>query len=165
MAVLLFVLFWVALALALVIVALGAGRRRRGDAGSARGGYTGWLIGFALTLAVFGAGLPIAASFGSRDGAEKIASADVSNLSSDAQHGRELFAQHCKLCHTLKATNAIAEVGPNLDTLRPPKALVLDAIKNGRARGNGAMAANLVSGQDAEDVATFVSLAVGQGGK
>jgi mono/diheme cytochrome c family protein len=68
-------------------------------------------------------------------------------------------------CHTLKASNAIAEIGPNLDQLRPPKALVLDAIAKGRANGNGQMAAGLYTGQDAEDVANYVAKAVGQTGK
>ena len=39
---------------------------------------------------------------------------------------------------------------------------MLDAIENGRARGNGAMAADLVTGEDAQDVAEFVARAVGQ---
>ena len=39
---------------------------------------------------------------------------------------------------------------------------MLDAIHNGRARGNGAMARDLVVGQDAEDVAAFVARAVGK---
>ena len=64
-----------------------------------------------------------------------------------------------------RAANAVAQVGPNLDTLRPPKALVLDAIKNGRAKGNGQMAAGLYQGQDAEDVAAYVAKAVGQTGQ
>ena len=42
---------------------------------------------------------------------------------------------------------------------------MLDAIHNGRAEGNGDMAADLVEGQDAEDVASFVAKAVGQSGK
>ena len=76
-----------------------------------------------------------------------------------------MFAERCRNCHTLKAANAVAQVGPNLDDLRPPKGLVLDAIKNGRSRGNGQMAAGLVEGQDAEDVAAFVAKAVGQTGQ
>ena len=39
---------------------------------------------------------------------------------------------------------------------------MLDAIHNGRARGNGQMAADLVEGQDADDVAAYVAKAVGQ---
>ena len=53
-------------------------------------------------------------------------------------------------------------MGPNLDNLRPPEDLVLDAIHNGRARGNGEMAEDLVQGKDAEDVAAFVAAAVNQ---
>ena len=71
----------------------------------------------------------------------------------------------CANCHTLKAANAVAQVGPNLDVRRPNKALVLDAINKGRSAGNGQMAAQLVEGQDAEDVAAFVAKAVGQTGQ
>ena len=96
------------------------------------------------------------------DGRSDIPEANVSNLTAAEKHGRELFGQRCANCHTLKASNAVAQVGPNLDTLRPPENLVLDAIKNGRAPGNGQMAANLVEGEDAEDVAAYVAKAVGQ---
>ena len=37
------------------------------------------------------------------------------------EHGRELFGQRCRNCHTLKAANATAKVGPNLDTPRRPR--------------------------------------------
>jgi mono/diheme cytochrome c family protein len=94
-----------------------------------------------------------------------IPSANVSNLTPAEEHGRELFAARCGQCHTLKAANTFARVGPVLDDLRPPKQLVLDAIKNGRARGNGQMAAGLYSGKDADDVASFVAKAVGQTGQ
>src|SRR3954447_4978608 len=166
MAVLLFVLFWAILAVALLAVGLLGGRRRRSSAAAPRRGGRGWwYVAFGATLVLFGALLPIAASTGARDNSKEIASAGISNLSDNAEHGRELFAKYCVLCHTLKAANAVASVGPNLDQLRPTKALVLDAIRNGRARGNGAMAKDLVVGSDAQDVASFVSAAVGQGGK
>ncbi len=86
----------------------------------------------------------------------------MTDLTASEKHGRELFGQRCANCHTLKAANAIAEIGPNLDQLRPHKALVLDAIEKGRANGNGQMAANLYTGQDAEDVPRFVAKAVGR---
>ena len=53
-------------------------------------------------------------------------------------------------------------MGPNLDQLRPPKALILDAIQKGRARGQGQMPAGLVDGQDAQDVAAFVAAVAGR---
>ena len=42
---------------------------------------------------------------------------------------------------------------------------MLDAIENGRSRGNGQMAADLYEGEEAEDVASFVAKAVGQTGQ
>ena len=92
---------------------------------------------------------------------DDIPPANVSDLTEAEKHGRELFGQRCANCHTLKASNAIAEVGPDLDTLRPNKALVLDAIKDGKSNGNGQMAAGLYTGQDADDVAAYVAKAVG----
>ena len=122
------------------------------------------LINFFLALVILGLGIP-AAVIATVDNRDDIPEANVSNLTPAEKDGRILFGERCKNCHTLKAANAVAQVGPNLDDLRPPKALVLDAIHNGRARGNGNMAADLVEGQDAEDVAAFVAKAVGQSGE
>src|SRR3954471_6212973 len=83
------------------------------------------------------------------------------NLTAADERGREVFAQRCATCHTLAAANAVGKVGPNLDQLHPPKALVLDAIEKGRARGQGQMPAALVDGQDAQEVATFVDKVAG----
>src|SRR3954471_2675460 len=164
MAVLLFVLFWAILAAALLALGL-FGARRGSNKPVRRGGRGWWFAAFAVTLAVFGIGVPIAAAIGAHDDSKDIPKAGISNLSANGEHGRELFAKYCSLCHTLQAAHAVASVGPNLDKLRPTKALVLDALHHGRARGNGAMARDLVVGQDAQDVAQFVSMAVGQGGK
>ena len=71
--------------------------------------------------------------------------------------------KYCATCHTLKASNAVGKVGPNLDVLHPPKGLILDAIANGRARGQGQMPAGLVDGQDAQDVAAYVAAVAGRG--
>ena len=92
---------------------------------------------------------------------DSIPEADVTQLTSLEQHGQQLFGTNCRQCHTLKASGAAGVVGPNLDELKPPKALVLDAIKKGRAHGNGNMAAELVEGEDAEAVAQYVAVAVG----
>ena len=53
-------------------------------------------------------------------------------------------------------------IGPNLDKLRPPASLVLDAVSNGRARGIGTMPADIVQGKDARDVAAFVAKVAGR---
>ena len=119
------------------------------------------VVSFIVALVVLGLGVP-AGVIALVDNRDSIPQANVSNLTASEKHGRELFGRRCAACHTLKAANAEAEVGPDLDELRPPKALILDAIQKGRARGNGQMAADLVEGQDADDVAAFVAKSVGQ---
>jgi mono/diheme cytochrome c family protein len=84
-------------------------------------------------------------------------------LTASDERGREIFAERCATCHTLAAANAVGKVGPNLDTLHPPKALVLNAIQQGRAQGRGQMPAQLVDGQDAQQVAAFVEKVAGRG--
>jgi mono/diheme cytochrome c family protein len=161
---LLFVLLWAALAIGLLMLALFGGRRRRGGVNARRGGRTWWYVAFAGVLLVFGAAVPIASSLGTDDASRQVPKAGISDLTDAQAHGRQLFGKYCALCHSLEAANAVANVGPNLDDLRPTRELVLNAINQGRARGNGAMAANLVQGEDAQDVADFVAAAVGQTG-
>ena len=119
-----------------------------------------WVLGFALATLIFGVIIP-AAVIVSMNQRTDIPSVNVSGLTAQERHGQELFGQRCRNCHTLAAAKASAAVGPNLDELRPPKGLVLDAIENGRSRGNGQMAADLVEGEDAEAVASFVAKATG----
>jgi mono/diheme cytochrome c family protein len=166
MATLIFVLVWVLLGLGLLFVALsggpgGAGQRMMS---TGRGARRAAAVLFLIALVVLGAGVP-AAVIAAVSQNDSIPEANVSDLTESEQHGRELFGLRCANCHTLKASNAIAEIGPNLDTLRPNKALVLNALENGRAQGNGQMAANLYTGQDAQDVASYVAKAVGQTGQ
>jgi len=166
MTTLVFVLFWILLGLGLLIIALsgGPGGALQRLQTQSRGGRKAAIVFFALALVVLGVVVPGAVVY-AMNNRDDIPEANVSNLTAAEMHGRELFGQSCALCHTLKASNAIAQVGPNLDQLRPPKALVLDAIAKGRARGNGQMAANLYTGQDAQDVASYVAKAVGQTGQ
>jgi mono/diheme cytochrome c family protein len=89
------------------------------------------------------------------------------DLSKAQAHGRELFAASCATCHTLAASSAVGRVGPNLDTLydgKVPAALVLNAIQQGRAFGRGQMPAGLLQGQDAKDVAAYVTTVAGNVG-
>ena len=167
MAVLLFVLFWALIAVGLVVVGIRSGR---GGAppkvNASRGGRAYWYVAFAVVLVAFGAGLPIASSLG-RD--------NDSRSRSDRGHQQPHRRPGARPRAVPSSTAACAtrwrrptrspRSGRTSTPCGPTKGLVLDAIKNGRARGNGAMARNLVVGQDAEDVADFVSVAVGQKGK
>jgi len=166
MTTLIFVLTWVILGLGLLLIALSggpSGALQRLQSQS-RGSRKAAVVLFVIALLVLGVGVPLAV-ISSVEARNDIPEANVSNLTASEEHGRELFGQRCSICHSLKASNAVAQVGPNLDELRPPKALVLDALKKGRARGNGQMAAGLYEGKDADDVASYVAKAVGQTGQ
>ena len=163
MSTLVFVLAWVVVGLGLLLIAMsgGPGGAAQRLMSTGRAARRVSVVLFALCALLLGVLIP-AAVIAAVSGRDDIPEANVSDLTESEEHGRELFGQRCANCHTLEAANAIAGVGPNLDELRPTKALVLDAIENGRARGNGQMAADLYTGQDAEDVANFVAKAVGQ---
>ena len=161
MATLAFVLLFVLLALGALFLAFSGGPKRSGRKKTqTRSGRRGGIVLFLIALVVLGFAVPLAVIAADKD-RNSIPEAGVKELTPLQERGRELFGEHCRMCHTLKAANASAKVGPNLDDLAPPKALVLDAIHNGRANGNGNMAADLVVGQDAEAVAEFVAVATG----
>ena len=157
--------FWLIAGVGVFLVAFRGGRRHRAPEGARSGETRASRRSVAFTaLAVwiiFGLGLPalvLATNGGDHKSGQAPGGVD---LTSDQVHGRALFAKNCSTCHTLRAVNAVGKVGPNLDQLRPPKPLVLNAIEQGRARGNGQMPADLVAGQDAQDVAGFVAAVAG----
>jgi mono/diheme cytochrome c family protein len=80
---------------------------------------------------------------------------------SASAEGKQIFTQSCGTCHTLSDAGTSGTVGPVLDELKPDKARVTNAIKNGGA-GSGAMPANIVTGQEAEAVAEYVSSVAGK---
>ncbi len=91
------------------------------------------------------------------------------HLNAEEVEGRELFSHTCTVCHTLAAVKSVGRIGPNLDVrigdeLSTPaarKALVENAILEGRAEGLGNMPAELYQGKEAEDVAAFVAAVAG----
>ncbi|MCU0312630.1 MAG: c-type cytochrome [Solirubrobacteraceae bacterium] len=147
------------------LIAVGAGfagRRRKADEPekppSNKLLYTG------LALITVGLGLLVPAVLLVDNGEDRAKEAVGGvELTSAQEKGRELFAQNCSSCHTLQASNAVGQTGPNLDALKPPEALTLNAIKLGRARGAGNMPAGLLSGEAAEDVASYVAAVAGRG--
>jgi mono/diheme cytochrome c family protein len=70
-----------------------------------------------------------------------------------APNGKDLFASKCGNCHTLKAAGTTGTIGPNLDQEKPPRSEVLAMMKEGPE----SMPPNLVSGKDADAVASFVA--------
>ena len=162
MALLAVVLLFVLLGLGALFLAMSGGTKGAKErlTTQSRRGRRGTTLLFVLSILILGIVVPagVIATEAARD---SIPEANVKGLTETQKLGREQFSLRCKNCHTLAAAKATARVGPNLDDLRPPKALTLDAIENGRANGNGNMAADLVEGEDAEAVAQFVAVATG----
>ena len=158
-----FIGIWVVLALVLVVVALFGGvsqaRERVLQTQTRRGRRVAALL-IASVFILMGVVVPalVVASNEQRDqaGAARV------RLDADMKRGRQLFGANCNQCHTLAASDTKATIGPNLDKLRPNRALVLDAIEKGRARGQGRMPAQIVQGEDAKAVAAYVAAVAGK---
>lgn len=158
-----FVGIWVLLALFLVVVALFGGvsqaRERVLHSQSRRGRRLAGLL-IAAVFIVMGVVVPGLVIASNEERSQ--AGAARTKLNADMKRGRQLFGENCNQCHTLAASDTQARVGPNLDKLRPNRALVLDAIEQGRARGQGRMPAAVVQGKDAEYVASYVAAVAGK---
>ena len=89
----------------------------------------------------------------------------------DTQHGQTVFTAQCAGCHTLAAAGATGTVGPNLDAAFGPSRaqgfkdstiqnVVLLQIRDASLP----MPKNIVTGQDAQDVAAYVAAVAGTAG-
>jgi cytochrome c5 len=172
---LLFAAFWVVLGLGLFLIAIRGGRGglREAVRTRQRGGSPALNVSLVVAYVGFGIVLPVVFLTGNHANA----SAQYSGLRLTAaeKSGRELFGQHCAICHTLQAANAVGKVGPDLDQIQPSESLVLHTIENGCLQnppsgsqetclGNGTMPAAILQGKQARDVAAFVSRVAGKGG-
>ena len=76
--------------------------------------------------------------------------------------GKEVFleAGNCAACHSLADAGSIAEIGPNLNQIRPQVQTILMAVKN----GIGVMPAmeGILSDEEIEAVAHYVSISAEQ---
>jgi mono/diheme cytochrome c family protein len=103
-------------------------------------------------------------------GSEGISS-KVDSQPANIQRGAVLFSQRCSGCHTLGVagtqgtTNNVRQRertdGPNFNTRQETVDNVLYAIRNGGFSG-AIMPENIVVGQDADDVAAFLSKYAGK---
>jgi hypothetical protein len=174
LAVVLFLAFWVVLAVALFFVAVrgGLGGARNTLQSQSRSGRKTASVLFAIIYITFGVAVPVIILVGNHSKAS--AKVGETHLTAAEKRGRDLFGQNCGVCHTLAAANAVGKVGPNLDSLRPPQALVLHTINYGCVQdpplpndptaclGYGTMPAAIVQGKDAQDVSDFVAKVAGR---
>jgi mono/diheme cytochrome c family protein len=160
MATAVFIGFWVVVGLGLLFVSLRGGPRGAREAlqGQSRTGRRVTAVAVAIVVAFFGLVLPGVLLAG--DAAKK--KYKSVELTTAEKEGRTLFGEQCSSCHTLEAAQGEGKVGPNLDELKPPKSLVMDAVEKGRQRGQGTMPARIVTGQDLEHVASFVAKTAGR---
>jgi mono/diheme cytochrome c family protein len=176
LAIWIFLGFWVVLGLSLFFVAMrgGLGGVRAAVQSRSRRGHLGLGLFSAFIYLGFGLAFPLALLTGNHSNA----SAQVGGLklTRAEKQGRVLFGEHCGVCHTLAAANAVGKVGPNLDQLQPPAELVLRTIVNGCFQnasttsntsaqvclGQGTMPAGIVQGRDATKVAQFVARVAGK---
>jgi hypothetical protein len=164
-----FVAFWLIVALGLVMIAARAGHSRP-SRGVTRAASRSAVMLFIVTTAVFAIALPILMLVGNHANAN--AQVGGIKLTPGEKIGRELFGEHCGVCHTLAAANAVGKVGPNLDVLKPSESIVLHTIVNGclpngsassgeACLSQGVMPANVVQGRQAQQVAAFVAKVAG----
>jgi mono/diheme cytochrome c family protein len=158
---LLVIIPFVVLGIGVVFVAFSGGPGAAREAYLTRGRRT-----FPLLILVLYVGLGIAvpaAVLASREESEgAVGKLRTEQPTSREEQGKELFIQTCKSCHTLAAVNARGVTGPNLDQLGGlDKQRVLNAIKRG-GTGQGRMPSGLLQGEDAQNVATYVSQVAGQ---
>jgi mono/diheme cytochrome c family protein len=92
----------------------------------------------------------------------------------DLSNGKALFTQECGTCHILGRAGTQGRTGPSLDAAfraalqdgmnrETVQGIVHDQILN--PRQNSAMPAELVTGEDAEDVAAYVAYAANRPGE
>jgi mono/diheme cytochrome c family protein len=152
---------FLALGIGVIFVAFSGGPGAARQAYLTRGGRA-FTIAIVLLYIACGIAVPavVIASRGESEGA--VGSLRTAELTDEQEEGKVLFVATCKSCHTLAAVNAQGVTGPNLDELGGlDKQRVLNAIRRG-GTGDGRMPANLLSGSDAEAVATYVAAVAGQ---
>ena len=174
LAVLLFAAFWVVLGLGVFFLGIRGGPSAALETPGAPRSYRArraWGWSLAVIYVAFGIALPALFLIGNHNSAN--GQVGGIRLTTAEKHGREIFGERCALCHTLAAANATGKVGPNLDIIQPSQGLVLHTIQYGclpnppkgsqqACLGEGVMPADVVQGQDAVNVAKFVSKVAGK---
>jgi mono/diheme cytochrome c family protein len=159
--VLLVIVPFVVVGLAVIFIAFSGGPSGARETYLSRGGRA-VTIGFVLLYLALGVAVPAAVIASREESTGAVGSLRTEGLSSREEHGKVLFIEACKSCHNLDAVNARGVTGPDLDELGGlDQQRVLNAIRRGGS-GQNRMPAGLYQGQDAKDVALYVSEVAGQ---
>jgi len=104
-----------------------------------------------------------------------VASSGCGTTTADVQRGRTLFIQKCGVCHEMAQAGTTAQIGPNLDDAFAAaraageedstiEGIVIPQVENPRPStdaSNNSMPADIVSGQDLDDIAAYVGMWAG----
>jgi mono/diheme cytochrome c family protein len=104
-----------------------------------------------------------------------LAASGCGTTTADVQRGRTLFVQKCGVCHEMAQAGTTAQIGPDLDdafaaaraageTGSTIEGIVENQVENPRpstGAPNVSMPADIVSGQDLNDVAAYVGMYAG----
>ena len=135
-----FVAVFVALGLGVVFIAFRGGPRGRsagrggdrGRGGPSRGNRQTPALGVTATIVLLGLMVPALILAG--NSREEKGPGGVALPNGGDVDGRQVFSRYCASFRTLKGANAVGTVETDLDEVRPPKALILDAIPAKRPR-------------------------------
>ena len=156
-----FLLPFVLLGVAVLFIAFSGGPGAAREAYLTRGGR-GFRMVIPILYLVLGVGVPglILANKGETAGGT--GSLQSEHLTEQTESGKTLFRQQCASCHSLAAVNARGVTGPDLDEIgevTPDR--ILTAIKIG-GTGQDRMPAGLLEGEEARDVAEYVTEVAGK---
>ncbi|MBA3301733.1 MAG: c-type cytochrome [Thermoleophilaceae bacterium] len=158
MSVALFLVPWVLVGIGILFVAYSGGP------GAARANYLtkggrGFIVAMTLLYVATGVAVPalvIAKGEQKAGGTAGLRSDELVNA--QVEEGKLLFQQTCKSCHSLAAVNANGVTGPNLDNVgKVTPERITAAIENGGTENGARMPKGLLVGEDAADVAAYVT--------
>ena len=86
-------------------------------------------------------------------------SEEATAAAGDPVAGKTVFSANCGACHTLADAGTNGTVGPKLDSTKPPAALVLDRVTNGK--GGMPTFEGVLDEKQIADVTAYVSSVAG----
>jgi mono/diheme cytochrome c family protein len=161
MAVAVFVVGFLALGLAVAFIAFWGGPGEAREAYLTRG-RRGFRIFIPIVYIGLGIAVPALVLANGNSSKGEGGSLARTQGNSEFNKGKALFRQTCWSCHTLKAAGAQGVTGPNLDAIGTvSEQRVQNAIKIG-GTGDGRMPPMLLTGDNANAVAYYVSQVAGR---
>jgi mono/diheme cytochrome c family protein len=161
MEVLLVLVPFIVVGLIVMFVAFSGGASAARQVYLTRGGR-GVTVGFVVLFAALGVAVPAAVIAARGEAEGGTGSLRTQEATKQDEEGKQLFIATCKSCHTLEAVQAHGVTGPNLDELGGlDEERVLQAIEQGGS-GSGRMPAQLLEGEEAEAVSSYVAKVAGR---